>query len=369
MGTDATWITDLECSCFLDVGSATVRYIVAVNTGAARTGHINVGSQVFTLTQQPGTAQPNSLTWQLLAPKDLPTARLGQALAPFGHAGLAILYGGSWDANFAAGTWLWNGSDWTLLNPAHNPGLLAGHAMAYDDATGKIVLFGGTNGTTFAFSNQTWTFDGNNWQQMQPKVSPPARYGHALAYDAITKQIVLFGGYGNNGDLNDTWTWDGSNWTEVVSPVSPLARSGHAMAFDAKHGEIVLFGGSHSEGVPTWYSDTWLWDAKGWHQAFTADPPAARAGHVLAYHTARQSVFMIGGAGGKDVTATTWNYDFDRETWMWNGAAWVQEFPQNQPGPAYTVVAAYDDTKQALTVHLGDDLTCISRGPKTFLLK
>jgi hypothetical protein len=141
------------------------------------------------------------------------------------------------------------------------------------------------------------------------------------------------------------------------------------MAFDAKHGEIVLFGGFHSEGSPTWYADTWLWDTKGWHEALTPAPPPARSGHVLAYHAVRQSIFMIGGAGGKDVTATTWNYDFRKETWMWNGKAWVQEFPENQPGPAYTVVAAYDDVKQAVTVHLGDDLTCLSRGPKTFLLK
>ena len=77
---------------------------------------------------------------------------------------------------------------------------------------------------------------------------------------------------------------------------------------------------------------------------------------------------MIGGYGGKDVTDTTWNYDFRRETWLWNGQTWTQQFPAIQPGPAYTIGATWDDTRQALTVHLGDDLTCISRGPKTFLL-
>jgi len=129
----------------------------------------------------------------------------------------------------------------------------------------------------------------------------------------------------------------------------------------------VMFGGM-AGGVPTWFDDTWLFDAHGWHQALTSNPPVARAGHVLAYHPALQAIVMIGGAGGKDIGTSTWNYDFRRETWLWNGQTWTQEFPAVQPGPAYTPVAAYDDTRNALTFHLGDDLTCVSRGPKTFVL-
>ena len=34
-GMDVPWITDVECSCFLDVGPATLRYTVAANPGAA----------------------------------------------------------------------------------------------------------------------------------------------------------------------------------------------------------------------------------------------------------------------------------------------------------------------------------------------
>lgn len=366
-GMDVPWITDVECSTFLTVGPATLRYTVAENSGPARTGHINVGGLVFPVTQQAGTGQTPNVTFTQLMPVDAPTARMNEAMAPFGHSGQAILYGGNFDLDFSAVTWLWNGSNWTPLNPANNPGLLAGHAMAYDDAEGKIVLFGGST-PTGAFSNQTWVWDGNNWTQMHPKASPPARYGHAMAYDSVTKKIVMFGGYGNYAESNDTWTWDGTNWTQVVTATSPLPRSGHAMAFDATHGQMVMFGGFLSQPAPTWYSDTWLLDAKGWHQALTPAPPVARAGHTLAYHAALQSVVMIGGAGGKDVTATTWNYDFRRETWLWNGTAWTQQFPAVQPGPAYTIVVAYDDTKQALTVHVGDDLTCISRGPKTYLL-
>jgi len=369
-GTNVPWITDVECSCYQDVGPATLRYIVAVNTGPQRTGVIDFGGGlVFTVTQQAGTSKLAGVNFNQLAPQNAPISRLDMAMAPFGHSGQAILYGGNWDVTRFSDTWLWDGSNWNLLNPANNPGILAGHAMAYDDARGQIVLFGGMAGATAAYSNQTWIWNGTNWQQMHPAVSPPARYGHAMAYDAATKQVLLFGGYGDYAESNDTWTWNGSNWSQVVGKTNPPPRSGHSMAFDALRGEIVLFGGSLSQPTPTWYSDTWVWNGKKWQEMLSATPPAARAGHVLAYHKALQSVFMIGGAGGKDVTDNTWNYDFRRETWMWNGKAWVQQFPEIQPGPAYTLGAVYDDTRQALTVQLGDDLTCLSRGPKTFLLK
>jgi Galactose oxidase, central domain len=368
-GTNVSWITDVECSCYLDVGPATLRYVVAVNTGAQRSGVINVDGQVFTVTQQAGTSNLATVNFSQLAPANAPISRLDTAMARFGSSGQAILYGGNWNTTRFSDTWLWDGSNWNLLNPANNPGILAGHAMAYDAARGQIVLFGGMAGVTAEYSNQTWIWNGTNWVQMHPAVSPPARYGHAMAYDAATKQVVLFGGYGDFAESNDTWTWNGSNWSHVASSVNPPPRSGHSMAFDALHGEIVLFGGFLSQPTPTWYSDTWVWNGKKWQQKLTATPPAGRAGHVMAYHTALQSVVMIGGAGGKDVTDSTWNYDFRRETWMWNGSTWTQEFPEIQPGPAYTLGAAYDDTKQALIIQLGDDLTCLSRGPKTFLLK
>ncbi|HUA60392.1 MAG TPA: kelch repeat-containing protein [Verrucomicrobiae bacterium] len=366
-GMDVPWITDVECSCFLEVGPATLRYTVAANPGPQRTGHISAGGVSFTITQEAGAGTASGVTFTQLAPVDAPPARMSHAMAPFGHSGQAILYGGAWDTTFFADTWLWNGSNWSLLKPANDPGLLTQHAMAYDDAHGKIVLFGGT-GPTGAYSNQTWVWDGNNWTEMHPKVSPPARYGHAMVYDSVSRKIIMFGGYGDFAEMNDTWTWDGSNWTQVASTTNPPPRSQHAMAFDATRGQIVMFGGFLSQPSPTFYSDTWLWDAKGWHQVLISSPPAARFGQVMAYHPVLQSVVMVGGYGGKDVTDTTWNYDFRRETWLWNGQSWTQQFPAVQPGPAYTIGAAWDNTRQALTVHVGDDLTCLSRGPKTFVL-
>ena len=365
------WITDVECSCYQSVGPATLRYIVAANSGPQRTGTILAGGLVFTVTQSAGAASPGAPSYTLLSPVNAPMSRNGQAMAPFSvfRRHVAILYGGQWNLDFFADTWLWDGSNWTLLSPANNPGLLSQHAMAYDQLHGQIVLFGGVSGTTFEYTNQTWVFDGTNWQQMHPAVSPPARYGHAMAYDPVHHNVVLFGGYGDYGEANDTWTWDGANWTQASSQQSPSPRTGHSMVFDEAHGQMVLFGGFQSQPAPTWFSDTWLWDGAAWHQALLSAPPAPRFGHLLAYHPGFGAVVMIGGAGGKEVTDTSWNYDFRNETWMWTGQAWVQLFPANQPGPAYTLGASIDETGEGLTFHLGDALTCATRGPQTFVLE
>src|ERR1700679_2755635 len=64
------------------------------------------------------------------------------------------------------------------------------------------------------------------WTQLSPATSPPARAFAAMAYDAGTNQVVLFGGQGStNNALGDTWTWNGTTWTQLSPATSPPARS------------------------------------------------------------------------------------------------------------------------------------------------
>jgi M6 family metalloprotease-like protein len=362
------WITSVDCSCFAPVGSATLSYIVAANPGAQRTGTISVNNLVYTVTQDGGGTNADGITWNQLTPQDAPSARMDFAMAPLGTSGQAILYGGNWNATRFNDTWLWNGTNWTQLQPANNPGIDAGHTMVYDAARGQIVLFGGAAGASAADSNQTWIWNGTNWIQMNPAVSPPARDSAAMAYDAVSQKVVLFGGYWAFGIANDTWTWDGSNWTQMNPLNSPSPRVNAGMAFDPMHGNTVLFGGLQPE-TPLWYADTWIWNGSNWQQIATDNTPPARAGQALAYDPALQSVIMVGGMGGKLITGPySWYEDFRQDTWAWNGETWIQWFPETQPNPAYTAGAYYDNVRNAFTLHIGDSLTCVARGPKTFTL-
>src|ERR1700683_3274277 len=157
--------------------------------------------------------------------------------------------------------------NWTRQIPQNFPPERFGHAMAYDSVNGQVVLFGGSNGGDSDLLNDTWVWDGANWTQKSPPTSPPARYRHVMAYDSAHGQVVLFGG-SNNGD---TWVWDGSNWTEKSPTNSPPARLNAAMAYDSAHGQIVLFGGIDPN--LNQLSDPWLGAASTWaRQSPTTSP-------------------------------------------------------------------------------------------------
>jgi hypothetical protein len=69
--------------------------------------------------------------------------------------------------------------------------------MAYDAATGTALIGGG----------ETWTWNGSTWTKQAPAVHPRKRFGTAVAYDAATRTVLLFGGAPHGGGfLSNTWT-------------------------------------------------------------------------------------------------------------------------------------------------------------------
>jgi hypothetical protein len=104
---------------------------------------------------------------------------------------------------------------------------------------------------------------GLNWTRQAPASSPPARSDAAIAYDAATGTVVLFGGFTRTaGDIvtfGDTWTWDGSTWAKQNPAAQPSARVSTAMAYDAATRNVVLFGGVGIAGGSVPSGDTWTW--------------------------------------------------------------------------------------------------------------
>src|SRR5450755_5021451 len=60
-----------------------------------------------------------------------------------------------------------------------------------------------------------------NWKRLSPTTSPSARSDSAMAYDPVSKQVVLFGGWDGKSHLGETWTFDGSTWTQQKPSVAP----------------------------------------------------------------------------------------------------------------------------------------------------
>jgi hypothetical protein len=243
-----------------------------------------------------------------------PSARSQFALAYDAVRKLTYLFGGS------AGlgdTWAWDGRYWTQVTRL-GPEKRTGAAMAFDAARRNTVLFGGETSPGQA-ARDTWAFDGAGWTQVED-LGPAPRSRHAVTYDEIRGRVVLFGGLHTNGGttgvFDDTWEWDGISWTQVED-AGPPARCGHAMAYDNSRKRTVLFGGVIAGGPggalqPS--GDTWEWDGASWTQVADTGP-AAREDAAMS---AGATVVLHGGSSTEALG----------DSWQWAGGAWskVQEF-------------------------------------------
>ncbi len=132
--------------------------------------------------------------------------------------------------------------------------------MAYDEASDRVILFGGEDRA------DTWAYDldANTWKDMTPAKTPPGRTSSAMAYDPRSARMILFGGvagpFRQERPFGDTWSYDHrtNTWVELAPPGAPPARGWHAMAYDAASGTVVLFGGGVDRDQ--FRGDTWIYD-------------------------------------------------------------------------------------------------------------
>jgi hypothetical protein len=139
---------------------------------------------------------------------------------------IALLFGG---INSTIGElndlWLTNGLSWIQFQTPHAPKPRSDASMAYDEVHQVAVLFGGIGDGELL--GDTWLFNGINWIQQQPLVSPSPRTGASMAYDAERNVTILFGGLVDTSGkfdeaLNETWTWDGEIWEQQFPATPPL---------------------------------------------------------------------------------------------------------------------------------------------------
>ena len=222
--------------------------------------------------------------------------------------------------------------------------------MVYDLNRRVIVLFGGCSAQSDNYLNDTWEYDGNNWEKIETAHSPTPRCGFGMAYDSCRNKTVLFGGYSDLPYDSDTWEYDGSDWTEVDTIIlPPYARSETAMVFDSNRCLSVLFGGEPEGLVPL--DDTWEYDGNNWVQRNFSLTPMGRWTHAMAFNPIEGKVILYGGYGpqypGGDVLGDTWAYD---------GQTWTELAHDNSPGPKDLLAIDFDAIREhiGLFCHHGD---------------
>ncbi len=282
-----------------------------------------------------GTSQQP--TWTQAQPASAPIARSHHAVAFDSVRGRTVLFGGvqSLLQPPLSDTWEWNGSDWSLRTPLLSPPARLGHAMAFDSVRGRTVLFGGSG------LADTWEWDGTNWIQHTPTTAPPALFGHGMVYDSARQRTLLFGATYVPGSPRMTWEWDGTNWTQRTPTTSPPVGHEFALAYDSTRGRTVLFGGYTGVFLPP-LDETWEWDGATWTKLSPAASPLARQGHSMAFDVGGQRTVMFGGIQG---TA---------ETWQWDGTNWTLVGLTTTPSMRDHAAMAHDSVRRETVLFGGN---------------
>jgi N-acetylneuraminic acid mutarotase len=205
------------------------------------------------------TYDPSADAWQ-----QMPVATRPDLFNPSGayDAGSKryILFTGdghTWAYEFAKNTW-------KDMNPAVHPDGRYFPAMDYDPVVDRIVMFGGSIDDVGQTDTWTYDYDHNMWREMRPATFPTRRLHGTMVYEPASRKMILFGGEETqaNNPLSDTWSYDlaANTWTQLTPKASPSARARQAMAFDAESNTIVMFGGGANPFRFT--NDTWVYDPR-----------------------------------------------------------------------------------------------------------
>ena len=275
-------------------------------------------------------ADVNGGTWTKRSPSSYPPlVRACPAMAYDEARNEVVLFGGMTGISgymvYLQDTWIWNGTEWSKRFPANMPPGRWGHAMAYDPLRNEIVMFGGM-GEAGAPSQDTWAWNGEDWTNRASLTTPSQAVWATMAYDRARSQVVLYGAGSNDCE---TWTWDGTDWAQQLPAHSP-SLFGSRMAYDAARNEIVLFGGTLWMNVS---DQTWIWNGMNWEQKYPEHSPEARGDHAMSFISSREEVVLVGGfdtAGSR------------HDTWVWDGSDWIERIPTNPPSERYQHAMAYD---------------------------
>jgi hypothetical protein len=262
-----------------------------------------------------------------------------------------VLFGGATNDGRVGDTWEWDGHRWNDVSPdGVSPPARLGHSMAFDAARGVTVLYGGADAGNAELAD-TWEWDGVSWTERFPVDDPGVLSFFTMAYDPSRGVTVIFGGSDGSNSNNDVFEWDGTNWT-LVDPggMKPIARSSAGLFFDPVAEHLVLFGGYSSVAdcngstVET-CQDTWAWDGVSWTELTPASGnPPPRAAPFTTYDPVGNVGFLFGGSHSTS---------YYSDVWTWNGTSWTQHFPSNSPLGRRRGTAFFDPTNGEIAVAMG----------------
>ena len=183
----------------------------------------------------------------------------------------------------------------------NNPGARWGHVLVYHPEQKKLLLFGGAP-ERGEYTDDTWIWDGEKWQEMNID-GPPARGFCAAAYHEERKSVIIHGGRGDgNITYGDTWEWDGNSWKKL-NDNELFKADHHEMVYHPLEKKLIAFGGWGGRNV---LGDTWEWSVE-WKKLEISSPPP-RSAFGMTYNIAENKIQLFGGLWINGQYADVWEY-------------------------------------------------------------
>jgi cysteine-rich repeat protein len=284
------------------------RYLAAQAYDPVRKKLVIFGGAVPGIGQVDETWQWDAINsrWQKMQPTHRPYARY-TALSVFDETnGRVLLYGGGYNDS-----WTWDGSDWTQLDLLIGPSVFSQSAMAFVSSLGTTLLYGGNRDQA---ENVLWALQGNlTWYRRYDASEPSPRSLGSAAISSIDGTMLMFGA--NDYTLQDTWTWKSNlGWRLAASNIVPPQRRSSSIVFDSRRNRFLMFGGrSAVDGSDL--GDLWRFENGQWTLVPTAGGPTRRHGTTAFYDPQQDKVVLFGGQGDGNVYNETWEFDCDSRQW------------------------------------------------------
>ncbi len=318
-------------------------------------------------TTSPGisvTAPPTSAI-TTVAPALVPAPRMGHAMVALGGGELLVFGGRSYQGNaevFLDDTWILDVETflWREVD-GEGPAARAQHAMAFDPIRRQVLLFGGYVGSSFTYGD-TWIFDvaSTRWERLAPAVAPTARAGSVVVFDTAADAFVMFAGAEEPPaaelPLDETWLFrpDAATWEKADPDLQPtLVSEGHPTLFElAKAYDAEL----EQSVMLVAGESTWLFDAKvgDWAAADATTSQGLAADYMTA--AAYQPGVGTVAYGGAPVERTqgTWTFDGGSDRWA--------RVTGTVPGPLANHAMAYDPNSDAVYLFGGSAAVLVLDG-------
>lgn len=302
--------------------------------------------------------------WVRLKTDKAPSARGRQAFTLDLSRKKIYIFGGRFRAEASTGNYtnyndLWafdlNTDQWEEIKTSGTaPSPRTNTAMVYDDLNDRLILFGGnasTSGLSFQALNDTYILDlkTNTWSRVTTSPTPSARLFHAMVMDGKHKQVLMYGGGGNNAFvgpfINDVWAFDLDNksWKRVWVPIQgetiPPARINPMLIEDRAKGKVLMFAG-HDDTAIGHRNDLWVLDTRlfRWQLKQKGDTgtgagcasfcrcapdfvevdknaPERRQYHTFVSQIGQRKAILFGGKTDCGYIDDTWYLDIDTYQW------------------------------------------------------